>query len=95
MDVSTTNLNTLDLMTSLGISHLNFFERAWVAWYEYMRNDNLATGIFFFAMHETVYFSRCLILLLLEKISYFRRWKIQDVCSSVTPLPPSHVSNIQ
>ncbi|MCJ1333371.1 C-4 sterol methyl oxidase [Thelotrema lepadinum] len=35
--------------------HLNFFEKLWAAWYAYMQNDVLATGIMSFVMHEAVY----------------------------------------
>ncbi|OBT50276.1 hypothetical protein VE04_08756, partial [Pseudogymnoascus sp. 24MN13] len=40
-----------------GITHyngetLNVFERLWAAWYAYMQNDVLATGIMSFVMHE-------------------------------------------
>jgi hypothetical protein len=38
--------------------HLNFAEGAWAAWYAYMQNDVLATGLMPFAMHEIVYFGR-------------------------------------
>ncbi|KAI1618138.1 methylsterol monooxygenase [Exophiala viscosa] len=57
--------------------HLNVFERAWAAWYAYMQNDVLATGIMSFMMHEIVYFGRCLPFMIMDKIPYFRRYKIQ------------------
>lgn len=58
--------------------HLNTFEKAWAAWYAYMQNDVLATGIMSFAMHELVYFGRALPFILMDKIPYFRRYKIQE-----------------
>jgi len=61
--------------------HLNVFEKMWAAWYAYMQNDVLATGIMSFAMHEFVYFGRALPFLIMDKIPYFRQYKIQAVCS--------------
>merc|ERR1712169_41144 len=57
--------------------HLNVFEKAWAAWYAYMQNDVLATGIMSFVMHEVVYFGRCLPFMIMDKIPYFRKYKIQ------------------
>lgn len=59
--------------------HLNVFEKAWAAWYAYMQNDVLATGIMSFVMHETVYFGRCLPFMIMDKIPYFQKYKIQGV----------------
>jgi hypothetical protein len=61
--------------------HLNVFEKAWAAWYAYMQNDVLATGIMSFMMHEIVYFGRCLPWMIADKIPYFQKYKIQGVCS--------------
>ena len=62
--------------------HLNFAEKAWAAWYAYMQNDVLATGIMSFAMHEIVYFGRSLPWIIVDRIPYFRKYKIQNVrCS--------------
>jgi len=58
--------------------HLNVFEKAWAAWYEYMQNDVLATGIMSFVMHETVYFGRSLPWIIIDMIPYFNKWKIQN-----------------
>ena len=62
--------------------HLNVFEKAWAAWYAYMQNDVLATGIMSFAMHEIVYFGRALPFIFMDKIPYFQQYKIQAVRSS-------------
>lgn len=59
--------------------HLNVFERLWAAWYLYMQNDVLATGIMSFAMHELVYFGRSLPWIVIGKIPYFHKYKIQGV----------------
>jgi len=60
--------------------HLNVFEKAWAAWYAYMQNDVLATGIMSFVIHELVYFGRALPFMIMDKIPYFQKYKIQAVC---------------
>lgn len=62
--------------------HLNVFERLWAAWYAYMQNDVLATGIMSFLMHETVYFGRSLPWMIIDHIPYFNKYKIQSVCNA-------------
>jgi len=59
--------------------HLNVAERLWAAWYAYMQNDVLATGIMSFVMHETVYFGRSLPWIIIGQMSYFNKYKIQAV----------------
>ncbi|KAL0264205.1 C-4 sterol methyl oxidase [Diplodia seriata] len=56
---------------------LNYFERLWLAWYTYMGNDVLATGIMSFVMHETVYFGRSLPWIIVDSIPFFNKYKIQ------------------
>jgi len=58
--------------------HLNVFERLWAAWYAYMQNDVLATGIMSFLMHEFVYFGRSLPFIIMDMMPYFNRYKIQN-----------------
>jgi hypothetical protein len=60
---------------------LNYFERLWLAWYTYMQNDVLATGIMSFVMHEAVYFGRSLPWIIIDAIPWFNRYKIQQVRS--------------
>ena len=60
-------------------AHLNVFERSWAAWYAYMQNDTLATGIMSFVMHEIVYFGRSLPWAAIDRIPWFNRYKIQNV----------------
>jgi len=57
---------------------LNYFERLWVAWYAYMQNDVLATGIMSFVMHEAVYFGRSLPWIIIDCMPYFNKYKIQN-----------------
>lgn len=42
-----------------------------------MQNDTLATGLMSFILHEVVYFGRCVPFMIMDKIPYFRKWKIQ------------------
>ncbi|KAI4136162.1 MAG: hypothetical protein LQ347_000018 [Umbilicaria vellea] len=58
--------------------HLNIAERLWAAWYAYMQNDVLATGIMSFIMHEAVYFGRSLPWVIIDRIPYFNKYKIQN-----------------
>lgn len=44
-----------------------------------MENDTLATGIMSFVMHELVYFGRSLPWMIIDRIPWFRRYKIQNV----------------
>lgn len=51
------------------------------AWYAYMQNDVLATGIMSFVMHELVYFGRSLPWVIIDRTPYFNKYKIQAVSS--------------
>jgi methylsterol monooxygenase len=63
--------------------HLNVGERLWAAWYAYMQNDVLATGILSFMMHEIVYFGRSLPWIIIDSLGLFKQYKIQGVSVSV------------
>lgn len=55
-----------------------------------MQNDVLATGIMSFVMHEVVYFGRSLPWIIIDRMPYFNKYKIQPVRhlrSLQTPLP--------
>lgn len=56
---------------------LNVLEQWWAAWYYYMQNDILSTGLLFFVLHEVMYFGRCLPWYIIDKIPYFNKYKIQ------------------
>lgn len=53
----------------------------WAAWYAFMQNDVLATGIMSFVMHEVVYFGRSLPWIIIDRIPRFNKYKIQNVRS--------------
>ncbi|ODQ62256.1 hypothetical protein WICANDRAFT_25521 [Wickerhamomyces anomalus NRRL Y-366-8] len=68
--------DALSLISSTN-PQLNIVEQYWAAWYHYMQNDVLATGLLFFLLHEFMYFGRCLPWYIIDKIPYFNKWKIQ------------------
>ena len=60
-------------------THLSVAERLWVAWYAWMQNDVLATGIMSFAVHELFYFGRSLPWVFIDSLGFLNRFKIQSV----------------
>lgn len=60
-------------------ANLNVAERLWAAWYAWMQNDVLATGIMSFMMHELVYFGRSLPWIFIDSLGLFKGYKIQSV----------------
>lgn len=58
---------------------MNVAERMWAAWYAWMQNDVLATGIMSFMMHELVYFGRSLPWILIDTSGVLKNYKIQGV----------------
>ncbi|KAL3487791.1 hypothetical protein BJX62DRAFT_213074 [Aspergillus germanicus] len=59
-------------------TQLNIAERLWAAWYAWMQNDVLATGIMSFVMHELIYFGRSLPWILIDTFGFFNNYKIQS-----------------
>ena len=58
---------------------LNYFEKMWLAWFAWMGNDVLATGIMSFVLHEAVYFGRSLPWILMDQMPFLRKYKLQPV----------------
>ncbi|KAF5022347.1 hypothetical protein F66182_5596 [Fusarium sp. NRRL 66182] len=56
---------------------LNILEKLWAAWYLWMQNDTLATGIMSFVLHELVYFGRCIPYMMMDFIPFFSKYRIQ------------------
>lgn len=50
-----------------------------MAWYAWMQNDVLATGIMSFLVHEIVYFGRSLPWIFIDSFGVFKNYKIQSV----------------
>ncbi|KAL0948231.1 hypothetical protein HGRIS_010831 [Hohenbuehelia grisea] len=59
------------------LASLNWLERQWVAWYIWIGNPVIATGLASFLLHEIVYFGRCIPWIIIDAIPYFRKWKLQ------------------
>ena len=59
---------------------LNYAEKLWAAWYLYMQNDVLATGILSHGVHEIFYFGRSIPWVIVGMIPWFQKYKIQQVC---------------
>jgi len=57
-----------------------------MAWYAFMQNDVLATGIMSFVMHEVVYFGRSLPWIIMDRMESMRKYKIQNVCAAIKEL---------
>ncbi|PFH49532.1 hypothetical protein AMATHDRAFT_62994 [Amanita thiersii Skay4041] len=65
------------LYGGLDFSSLTWLEKQWVAWYIWIGNPIIATGLMSFLMHEIVYFGRCIPWIIIDAIPYFRQWKLQ------------------
>ncbi|KAJ6632603.1 C-4 methyl sterol oxidase, partial [Mycena sp. CBHHK59/15] len=63
--------------SSMDFTSLPWLEQQWVAWYIYIGNPVIATGLMSFLMHEIVYFDRSIPWIIIDAIPYFRRWKLQ------------------
>ncbi|KAJ5050104.1 C-4 sterol methyl oxidase [Penicillium rubens] len=59
-------------------TQLSVAERLWVAWYAWVQNDVLATGIMSFLIHELFYFGRSLPWIFIDSLDFFNRYKIQS-----------------
>lgn len=49
----------------------------WSAYYTWMNNDVVATGIMSFVLHEVVYFGRCLPWVVIDNMKMFHKYKLQ------------------
>lgn len=58
--------------------NLSVAEQWWVKYYSMFDSDTIATGVLLLLVHEGVYFGRSLPWLVLDRIPYFRKYKIQD-----------------
>ncbi|KAJ6507259.1 hypothetical protein C8R47DRAFT_1100654 [Mycena vitilis] len=63
--------------SSVDYASLSWIEQQWMAWYIYIGNPILATGLMSFLVHEIVYFGRSIPWVIIDAIPYFRRWKLQ------------------
>ncbi|KAF7973796.1 hypothetical protein HWV62_20368 [Athelia sp. TMB] len=58
-------------------SSLGWMEKQWAAWYIFIGNPIIATGLLSFLLHEFVYFGRSIPWIIIDSIPYFRQWKLQ------------------
>ncbi|KAI0919861.1 C-4 sterol methyl oxidase [Taiwanofungus camphoratus] len=65
------------LYANTDFSKLNWAEQQWAAWYLWIGNPVIATGLMSFLLHEFVYFGRCIPWIIIDAIPYFRQWKLQ------------------
>lgn len=65
------------LYSNTDFSKLNWVETQWAAWYMWIGNPVIATGLMSFLLHEIVYFGRCIPWIIIDSIPYFRKWKLQ------------------
>ncbi|KAL0571084.1 C-4 sterol methyl oxidase [Marasmius crinis-equi] len=65
------------LYAGIDYSSLNWYEQQWVAWYTWIGDPVIATGLLSFIMHEVVYFGRSIPWIIIDAIPYFRKWKLQ------------------
>ncbi|KAF8151726.1 C4-methyl sterol oxidase [Crassisporium funariophilum] len=66
-----------DLYGGTDFSSLTWFEQQWAAWYIWIGNPIIATGLMSFLLHEFVYFGRSIPWIIIDSMPYFRRWKLQ------------------
>lgn len=59
-----------------------------------MQNDVLATGILSFVIHELVYFGRSIPWMIIDRIPYFNKYKIQNVRYILTHLASVYHSGL-
>lgn len=57
---------------------VKLLESKWDAYFDYMDNDILATGLLVLAVHELTYFGRGLPWYVIDQIPWFRKYKIQQ-----------------
>ncbi|RIB08498.1 hypothetical protein C2G38_2110981 [Gigaspora rosea] len=63
----------------------NFAEKAWTVWFNSFENENIATVILCFLLHEIVYFGRCIPFWIADFIPFLQRYKLQpDKPNTVT-----------
>ncbi|TFK66065.1 C-4 methyl sterol oxidase [Pluteus cervinus] len=65
------------LYSGTDYSSLSWLEQQWVAWYIWIDNPVIATGLMSFLLHELVYFGRSIPWIIIDSIPYFRKWKLQ------------------
>ncbi|KAG2148809.1 hypothetical protein DEU56DRAFT_782322 [Suillus clintonianus] len=65
------------LYADIDLTKLSWLEQMWAAWYIWIDNPIIATGLMSFLLHEFVYFGRSIPWIIIDAIPYFRQWKLQ------------------
>jgi methylsterol monooxygenase len=65
------------LYADVALSQLSLIEQLWAAWYIWIDNPFLATGLMSFLLHEVTYWGRCIPWIIIDAMPYFRKWKLQ------------------
>lgn len=81
------------LYGNVDLTKLSWLEQFWAAWYIWIDNPVIATGLMSFLLHEVssvldvmrcpltcpklVYFGRCVPWIIIDAIPYFQKWKLQ------------------
>lgn len=60
------------------VDGLTAIEKIWGTYYYYIGNDLFATGLLFFLTHEVMYFGRCIPWMIIDRMPFFNKWKIQE-----------------
>ncbi|KAL6451907.1 ERG25 C-4 methylsterol oxidase ERG25 [Candida maltosa Xu316] len=77
IDVHPTGFSSILKEVDITQNALTYIEKLWAAYYIWMGNDILATGLLFFITHEVMYFGRCLPWFIIDHMPSFNRFKIQ------------------
>ncbi|RPA77772.1 hypothetical protein BJ508DRAFT_416924 [Ascobolus immersus RN42] len=56
---------------------MQFIDSAWTAYFGYIQNDRLAAGAMAIMIHESVFFLSCFFWLVVERVPFFNKWRIQ------------------
>lgn len=72
------SITLLNPLFNAGNSVVLLLQSYWGAYYSWMDNDFLATGLLFLVIHELVYFGKSAPWAILDQIPFFRKYKIQD-----------------
>lgn len=72
------SITLLNPLLNTGNSVVLLLQSYWGAYYSWMDNDFLATGLLFLVIHELVYFGKSAPWAILDQMPFFRKYKIQD-----------------
>ncbi|ODQ66655.1 C-4 methyl sterol oxidase, catalyzes the first of three steps required to remove two C-4 methyl grou [Nadsonia fulvescens var. elongata DSM 6958] len=76
----TTGATFVDTFSYISEIHpqLSWFEKIWASYFAWFGDDIIATGVFIFVLHESMYFGRCIPWMIIDSMPFFSKWKIQE-----------------